>query len=153
MDSLCNRGVKTGNKSWQNGLMCIGEWPLRSSRGLTVLIVNTAALFCTLLIRDRSICRLFKYDTELCDCRTICWEFCYMIVVMWRFGDDCWNCIVAYSPVSSRWLCKQPPFLGKGSVNTFLLLRSRFLTMQQLDATIEELCSLCCPCRDVISKG
>jgi hypothetical protein len=30
---------------------------------------------------------------------------------------------------------------------------SRFLIMQHLDATIEELCFLCSPCRDFISKG
>jgi hypothetical protein len=37
-------------------------------------------------------------------------------------------------------LCKQRPFLGNGSVNTFSLLGNRFLIMQKLDATIEELC-------------
>jgi hypothetical protein len=41
--------------------------------------------------------------------------------------------IVAYKPVAKRRLCKQRPFLGNGSVNTFLLLGSRFLIMQQLD--------------------
>jgi hypothetical protein len=41
--------------------------------------------------------------------------------------------IVAYRPVAKQWLCKQRPFLGNGSVNTFPLLGSRFLIMQQLD--------------------
>jgi hypothetical protein len=37
-------------------------------------------------------------------------------------------------------LLSSGPFLGNGSVNTFPLLGTRFLIMQQLDATIEELC-------------
>jgi hypothetical protein len=41
--------------------------------------------------------------------------------------------IVAYRPVAKQWLCKQRPFLGIGSVNTFPLLGSTFLIMQQLD--------------------
>jgi hypothetical protein len=41
--------------------------------------------------------------------------------------------IVAYRPVAKQWLCKQRPFLGSGSVNTFPLLGRRFLIMQQLD--------------------
>jgi hypothetical protein len=40
---------------------------------------------------------------------------------------------VACRPVAKRWLRKQQPFLGNGSVNTFPLLGSRFLIMQQLD--------------------
>jgi hypothetical protein len=40
---------------------------------------------------------------------------------------------VAYRSVAKQWLCKQRPFLGNGSVNTFRLLGSRFLIMQQLD--------------------
>jgi hypothetical protein len=60
--------------------------------------------------------------------------------------------IVAYSPVSKQWLCKQRPFLGNGSVNTFLLLGARFL-MQQLDATRETECFLLGPRRDIISRG
>jgi hypothetical protein len=44
-------------------------------------------------------------------------------------------CIVAYRPVAKRWLCKRRPFLGNISVNTFPLLGSRFLIMQQLNAT------------------
>jgi hypothetical protein len=35
---------------------------------------------------------------------------------------------VLYRPVVKQWLCKQWPFLGSGSVNTFTLLCSRFLT-------------------------
>jgi hypothetical protein len=34
------------------------------------------------------------------------------------------------------------PFLGNGSANTFPLLGSRFLIIQQLDAIIEELFSM-----------
>jgi hypothetical protein len=60
---------------------------------------------------------------------------------------------VAYRPTSKQRLRKQRPFLGNGSVNTFPLLGSRFLTMQQLDATIEELFFLCGPCWDLISNG
>jgi hypothetical protein len=39
---------------------------------------------------------------------------------------------VAYRPVAKQWLCKQRPLLGNSSVDTFLLLGSRFLIMQQL---------------------
>jgi hypothetical protein len=41
--------------------------------------------------------------------------------------------IVAYIPVAKRSLCKQRPVLVNGSVNTFPLLGSRFVIMQQLD--------------------
>jgi hypothetical protein len=41
--------------------------------------------------------------------------------------------IVAYRFFAKRWLYKQRPFLGNGSVNTFPLLGSIFLIMQQLD--------------------
>jgi hypothetical protein len=44
------------------------------------------------------------------------------------------NYIVAYRPVAKRWLYKQRPFLGNGSVNTFLLLGNRLLIMQQSDS-------------------
>jgi hypothetical protein len=44
--------------------------------------------------------------------------------------------IVAYRPVAKQWLCKQRPFLSNGSVNTFPLLCSRSLVMQQLDYNI-----------------
>jgi hypothetical protein len=54
--------------------------------------------------------------------------------------------------MTSRWADKPGPFLGKGSVNTFPLLGSRFVIMQQLDYNNEELCFLRDPCRDVISK-
>jgi hypothetical protein len=40
---------------------------------------------------------------------------------------------VAYRPVAKQWLYEQRPFLGNGSVNTFPLLNSRSLIMQQLD--------------------
>jgi hypothetical protein len=60
---------------------------------------------------------------------------------------------VAYRLVARWWLCKQRLFVDSGLINTFPLLSSRFLIMQQLDATIEELCFLCGSCRDVISKG
>jgi hypothetical protein len=43
--------------------------------------------------------------------------------------------------VSGQRLSKHVPLLG-----------SRFLIMRQLDATVKELCFLCGPCRDVISK-
>jgi hypothetical protein len=45
--------------------------------------------------------------------------------------------IVVYRPVAKRGLCKQRPLLCNGTVNT---------PLQQ------ELCFLCGPCRDVISK-
>jgi hypothetical protein len=61
--------------------------------------------------------------------------------------------IVAYRQVAKLWLCKQRPFLGNSSVNTFQFLGSIFLIMQQLDATIERLCFLCGSCRDFIRKG
>jgi hypothetical protein len=61
--------------------------------------------------------------------------------------------IVAYRPVAKRWLCKQWPFLGNGSVNMFLLLGSRFLIMHQLDYNNGKCVFLRGPCRDVISKG
>jgi hypothetical protein len=40
---------------------------------------------------------------------------------------------LAYRPVAKWWLREQQMFLGSGSVNTFLLLDSIFLIMQQLD--------------------
>jgi hypothetical protein len=78
--------------------------------------------------------------------KTLCWrkaEFQLQQVVN----------IVAYRPAAEEWLHKQRPFLGNGSVNTFPLLGSRFLTMQQLEATTKGLFFLCGPWRDVISKG
>jgi hypothetical protein len=39
---------------------------------------------------------------------------------------------VAYRPVAKRRLCKQRPLFGNGSVNTFPLLGSGFLILQQL---------------------
>jgi hypothetical protein len=45
------------------------------------------------------------------------------------FKHICVIHIVAYRPVAMRWLCKQQPFLGSGSANTFPLLGSRFLIM------------------------
>jgi hypothetical protein len=45
--------------------------------------------------------------------------------------------IVAYRPVPKRWLCNQRPLLGKTYTH----------------ATIKELCFLCDPGRDVISKA
>jgi hypothetical protein len=60
--------------------------------------------------------------------------------------------IVAYGPVAKQWHCKQRPFLGSNQVNTFPLLCSRLLIMQQLETTIEMLCFLHGPCRGVI-KG
>jgi hypothetical protein len=61
--------------------------------------------------------------------------------------------IVAYRPVYKWWLCKQRPFLGNGSVNTFPLLAIRFSIMQQLDAAIESCVFYVVRARDVISKG
>jgi hypothetical protein len=58
---------------------------------------------------------------------------------------------VTYRPIVKRWHCKQRQFLSNGSVNTFQLLSSRFLIMQQLDTKIQEPCFLCGPCRIVIS--
>jgi hypothetical protein len=49
--------------------------------------------------------------------------------------------------------CKQRPSLGNGSVNTFPLLGSRFLIMQQLDYNNGNGVFLRGPCRDIISKG
>jgi hypothetical protein len=40
---------------------------------------------------------------------------------------------VTYKLIAKRWPCKQRPLLRNGSVNTFPLLGSRFLIMQQLD--------------------
>jgi hypothetical protein len=53
---------------------------------------------------------------------------------------------LAYRPVAKLWLCKQRPFLGNSSVNTFPLLGTGFLIMQQLDYNNG-------PCWDIISKG
>jgi hypothetical protein len=53
---------------------------------------------------------------------------------------------------TERWADIPGSFLDNGSVNTLPLLGSRFLIMQQLDGTIKDLCFLCGPCRDVISK-
>jgi hypothetical protein len=60
---------------------------------------------------------------------------------------------VAYRPVANRWLSEQRPFLGNSSVNTFPLLGSRFLIMQQLDYNNGNGVFLRGPCRAVISKG
>jgi hypothetical protein len=62
------------------------------------------------------------------------------------------QCIVAYRPVAKRWLYKQRPFLGNGSVNTFSLLCRRFLIMQQLDYNNGNGMFLHGPCRNVILK-
>jgi hypothetical protein len=40
---------------------------------------------------------------------------------------------VVCTAIAKEWLCKQRLFLGSGLINTFLLLGSRFLIMQQLD--------------------
>jgi hypothetical protein len=61
--------------------------------------------------------------------------------------------IVVYRPVAKQWLCKQRPFLGNGSVNTFPLLDNRFVIIQQFTTTVETWCFLYSPCRDVIWKG
>jgi hypothetical protein len=61
--------------------------------------------------------------------------------------------IVAYRPIAKRRLYKQRPLLRNGSVKKFPLLGSRFSVIQQLDTTIKQLCFLCDPCRNVISKG
>jgi hypothetical protein len=61
--------------------------------------------------------------------------------------------IVEYRSVVRRWLCKQRPFLGNGSVNMFPLLGTIFLTMRQLEYNNENGVCLHGPCRDVISKG
>jgi hypothetical protein len=61
--------------------------------------------------------------------------------------------IVAYRPTAKGWLCKQSPFLGNGSVNTFPLLGSRLLIMQQLDYNNGNLVFLCGLCWSVTSKG
>jgi hypothetical protein len=45
------------------------------------------------------------------------------------------------------------PFVGNGQVNTFLLLHSRFLVMQQLDYNNGKAVFVCGPCQDDISKG
>jgi hypothetical protein len=87
-----------------------------------------------------------------------------MLVIFWKHmlpslsGLKCAGCwtagyIVAYRPVTKKLLCKQWPFLGNGSENTFLLLGSKFLIMQQLDYNNGNVMFLCDPCRDVISKG
>jgi hypothetical protein len=73
----------------------------------------------------------------------------YLHITFWGLLNN----ILAYRPVAMRWLWPQRPFLGNGSVNTFPLLGSRYLLTQQLNASIEELCFLFGPCRDVISKG
>jgi hypothetical protein len=58
--------------------------------------------------------------------------------------------IVAYRPVTKWGLCKQRPFLGNGSVNTFPLLGTRLLIMQHTHTPIE-LCFLFGTCGDVIT--
>jgi hypothetical protein len=63
------------------------------------------------------------------------------------------NYTVAYRPVAKRRLGKQRQLLSNGARNTCPLLGSRFLIIQQLDATLEELCFLCGPYRDVIKQG
>jgi hypothetical protein len=60
---------------------------------------------------------------------------------------------VAYRPIAKRRFCKQRPFLGNGSVNTFSLLGSRFLIMQQLDYNNGNGMFVSVPYRDVTSKG
>jgi hypothetical protein len=61
--------------------------------------------------------------------------------------------IVAHRPVAKQWLCKQRPFLRNNQVNKFPLSCSSFLILQQLKATIEELCFLRVPCRGVIKRS
>jgi hypothetical protein len=60
---------------------------------------------------------------------------------------------VPYRPIAKRRLCKQRPFLGNGSVNTFPLVGSRFSILQQLDYNSGNGMFLRGPCRDVTSKG
>jgi hypothetical protein len=61
--------------------------------------------------------------------------------------------ILAYRPLAERQLCKQRPFLGNGSVNSFPLLGSRFLIMQQLDYNNGNGVFLRVPLRDVYKQG
>jgi hypothetical protein len=64
-----------------------------------------------------------------------------------------WVRTMAYILVAKRWLCKRRPFWGGfGSGNTFPLLGSRFLIMQQLDYNNGNWVFLLCRYRDVISK-
>jgi hypothetical protein len=58
----------------------------------------------------------------------------------------------AYRPVAKRWLCKQRPFLGNGSVNRFPLLGSTFFIIQQLSYNNGNGVFLRGPCRGVILK-
>jgi hypothetical protein len=77
--------------------------------------------------------------------------------------------IVAYGPVTEQWLCKQRPLLGNAcnihaSSNRTVcsVVRSADISGQRLgkhvpavmdtNATIEERCFLCGPCRDVITR-
>jgi hypothetical protein len=71
--------------------------------------------------------------------------------ILWTF-EQLIN-IVAYRPVAKQRLCKQRQFLGRFSINTFPLLGSILLIMQQLDYNSGNGVFLRGPCRDVISKG
>jgi hypothetical protein len=61
--------------------------------------------------------------------------------------------IVVYGPIAKRWLSKQQPFLGNGSVNTSPLLDNRFVLviMQQLDYNNRRSVFLA-PCRGVVLR-
>jgi hypothetical protein len=55
--------------------------------------------------------------------------------------------------MTARWADIPDPFLGNDSINTFPLLGSRFLIMQQLDYNNGKGVFLRGPCPDVTSKG
>jgi hypothetical protein len=80
---------------------------------------------------------------------------CLIFIFMFSsvFPGKCQDNTMAYRPVAKRWLCKQWQFLGNGYVNTFPLLGSRLLTMQNLDYNNGNGAFLRGPCRDVISNG
>jgi hypothetical protein len=60
---------------------------------------------------------------------------------------------VAYRPIIKWWLHKQRSFLRNSWVNTFMLIGSRFLIMQQLNYNNGNRVFLCGLCQDIISKG
>jgi hypothetical protein len=67
----------------------------------------------------------------------------------------CFNIVVFRSrcyATTARWADIPGLFLGNGSVNTFPLLGSRFLIIQQFDYNSGELCFLRGPCREVITE-
>jgi hypothetical protein len=82
-----------------------------------------------------------------CDVRSILLLYCWN-VKLWAEQKS-----VAHRSVATERHCKQRSFLGNGSVNTFPLLGSRFLIMQQLDYNSGNRVFLRGPCRDVISNG